>query len=174
MYPSYPTQHYYSAVIYHYRVTSGDLTLNSYPGLDVLDHREQRSDKLRNLIRRRYTGMKLKPIKLQFMKEVEDGISYLETEAAKALRAAIVGTDVEIRAGKCFVRLNPELQYASSLVHIPAAPEFDPKSWNETFWIWYELAQKLARYFRARRQSISSIAQQAWDDIRAWWSKPWR
>lgn len=174
LHPSHPVQRYHGAAIYHHGVTGGELTLDSYPGLDVLSHREQRSEELRNLIRRRYAALNFKPVKLQFMKEVEDGISALETEAAKVLRAAPVGIDVGIRAGKCFVRLNPESQGAPALVHIPAAPEVNPKSWTETLFEWYELAQKLAKYYQARRQAKStfSFAQEAWNDIRAWWSKP--
>jgi hypothetical protein len=151
--PSSSERQYHGAYIYHHGVTGGNLTLESYPGLDYDEHREQRREELRNLIRRRYAERRYKPVKLQFMKEVERNVPFMETEAAKVLRAPAVGVAVNIVTGKCMIEGVSTAQEARPLDFGPT-PNVTETSWTETILEWWEIVNKAARTFHdAHRQS---------------------
>ncbi|KAF5987871.1 hypothetical protein FCOIX_762 [Fusarium coicis] len=129
--PSSSERRYHGAHIYHHGVVGGNLTLESFPGLDYTEKRRERREELRNLIRRRYAERRYKPTKLQFMREVEKKVPFLETEAAKALRAPAVGITVNIVDGRCAIEAVPIAQETPPLVY-GDMPNVKETSWRET------------------------------------------
>ncbi|KAG5754836.1 hypothetical protein H9Q70_002547 [Fusarium xylarioides] len=149
--PSTSERRYHGAHIYHHGVTGGKLTLDSFPGLDYVDKRHERREELRNLIRRRYAERRYKPTKLQFMREVEKKVPFLETEAAKALRAPAVGVTVNIVDGRCATEAVPIAQETPPLLY-EDMPNVKEASWRETVLGWWGTVNQVAEFFRDARQ----------------------
>ncbi|KAM0431870.1 hypothetical protein ACHAPT_005123 [Fusarium lateritium] len=170
--PSTPEKRYHGAYLYHHGVTGGKLTLDSFPGLSIGENRAERREELRNLIRLRYAELRFKPVKIQFMKEVEKGVPFLDTEAAKVLRAPAVGVAVRVADGKCIIEAAEELEETPPL-RFEEAPNFKPMKWREAIKQWYELAVRIANYYqKTRERQASTLAtgvQNVWSAISAWW-----
>ncbi|KAF5586330.1 hypothetical protein FPCIR_7939 [Fusarium pseudocircinatum] len=149
--PSTSEKRYHEAHIYHHGVTGGNLTLESFPGLDYTEKRRERREELRNLIRRRYAERRYKPTKLQFMREVEKKVPFLETEAAKALRTPTVGVTVNIVDGRCAIEAVPIAQETPPLVY-EDMPNVKETSWRETVLEWWGTVNQVAEFFREARQ----------------------
>ncbi|KAF4499526.1 hypothetical protein FAGAP_4316 [Fusarium agapanthi] len=149
--PSTPEKRYHGAHIYHHGVTGGDLTPESYPGLDYIKKRHERREELRNLVRRRYAERRYKPTKLQFMREVEKRVPFLETEAAKTLRAPAVGVTVNIVDGRCAIEAVPIAQETPPLVY-GEMPNVKETSWRETVLEWWTTVNRVAEFFHDARQ----------------------
>ncbi|RSM04421.1 hypothetical protein CEP52_006851 [Fusarium oligoseptatum] len=160
---------YHGAYFYHHGVAGGKLTPDSYPGLSVNRKKAERREELCNLIRLRYAELKYKPVKLQFMTEVENKVSFLDTEAAKVLRAPAVGVAIRVVDGKCVIEAEKKTEETPPL-HFEEVPEEKPTSWSETIYEWYDVVVRVTKYFReARAQHVWAIAS-AWQSIRDWWS----
>ncbi|KAI8676078.1 hypothetical protein NCS56_00494700 [Fusarium sp. Ph1] len=167
--PSSLEKRYHGAYLYHHGVAGGRLTPDSYPGLSVNKKKAERREELCNLIRLRYAELKYKPVKLQFMMEVENKVSFLDTEAAKVLRAPAVGVAIRVVDGKCIIEAEKKTEETPPL-HFEEAPEEKPMSWRKTIYEWYDVVVRVTKYFReARAEEISAIAS-AWQSIRDWWS----
>lgn len=173
--PSTSERRYHGAHIYHHGVTGGNLTLESFPGLDYTEKRDERREELRNLIRRRYAERRYKPTKLQFMREVEKKVPFMETEAAKTLRAPAVGVTVNIVEGRCVIEAVPIAQETPPLVY-GDMPNVKEASWRETVLEWWNTVKRVAEFFHDARQrqararasttGIAGIVQV----IRQWWN----
>ncbi|EWY81643.1 hypothetical protein FOYG_15868 [Fusarium oxysporum NRRL 32931] len=173
--PSTSERRYHGAHIYHHGVTGGNLTLDSFPGLDYNEKRDERREELRNLIRRRYAERRYKPTKLQFMREVEKKVPFMETEAAKTLRAPAVGVTVNIVEGRCVIEAVPIAQETPPLVY-GDMPNVQEASWRETVLEWWNTVKRVAEFFHDARQQqararasttgTAGIAQV----IRQWWN----
>lgn len=168
--PSSPGKRYHGAYLYHHGVAGGKVTLDSYPGLSRIKKKAERREELCNLIRLRYAELKFKPVKLQFMMEAEsDNVSFLDTEAAKVLRAPDVGVAVRIVNGKCIIEAEKKAEEAPPL-HFNEVPKEKPSSWTENIYKWYDVVVRVAEFFRqARKQETPGMAS-AWQSIRDWWS----
>jgi hypothetical protein len=154
--PSASERRYHGAHVYHHGVKGGNLTLESYPGLDYDEHRVERREELHNLIRHRYKDGRYEPTKLQFMKQVEEKVPFLETEAAKVLRAPAVGVTVNIVKGKCVIEAIPTTQQAPSL-DFGDIPNVTETSWKHTIFDWLSIAIDAAKFFHdARGQTAQS------------------
>ncbi|RGP67947.1 hypothetical protein FSPOR_5608 [Fusarium sporotrichioides] len=146
--PSISEGRYQGAYVYHHGVADGILTPDSYPGLDYDKHKKQRREELHNLMRRRYAECHYDPVKLQFMKEVEGNVPFLETEAAKVLRATPVGVTVNIVRGKCMI----EAAQGAPPLDFGQIPNFTETSWKETMLEWWEIVNEAARIFHDARE----------------------
>ncbi|RSL81747.1 hypothetical protein CEP51_005617 [Fusarium floridanum] len=167
--PSSTEKRYHGAYLYHHGVAGGKLTPDSYPGLSVNRKKAERREELCNLIRLRYAELKYKPVKLQFMTEVENKVSFLDTEAAKVLRAPAVGVAIRVVDGKCVIEAEKKTEETPPL-HFEEVPEEKPTSWSETIYEWYDVVVRVTKYFQeARAQHVWAIAS-AWQSIRDWWS----
>ncbi|KAJ3549700.1 hypothetical protein NM208_g364 [Fusarium decemcellulare] len=169
--PASPEKRYHGAHFYHHGVTGGKLTLDSFPGLPLCEKTAERREELRNLIRLRYAELKYKPVKLQFMNEVENKVPFLDTEAAKVLRAPAVGVAVKIVDGKCIIVPAKESPETPPL-HFDEVPEAKPTSWRETILKWNEIVFRVAKYYReARRRNdpLPTTVKGVWGTIRDWW-----
>ncbi|KAL9561484.1 hypothetical protein ACKAV7_014331 [Fusarium commune] len=173
--PSTSERRYHGALTYHHGVTGGNLTLDSFPGLDYTEKRHERREELRNLIRRRYAERRYKPTKLQFMRQVEEKVLFMETEAAKTLRAPAVGVTVNIVKGRCVIEAVPVAQETPPLVY-GEMPNVKEASWRETVLEWWNTAYRVAEFFRnARQQQARARASTTGTAgilqvIRQWWN----
>ncbi|KAI1773449.1 hypothetical protein F4818DRAFT_110110 [Hypoxylon cercidicola] len=171
LHPSDSMRDYLGAHFYHHGVTGGQLTLDSYPGLDLEEDLAQRKEELLNLIRLRYAERRYKPARLQFMTEIDNEVPVLETEAAKVLRAPIVDTTVKILHGKCVLRPangSPD----QLIVKLDPNPRVeDQETWAHAIGRWFSIAMKLSSFFAAARQknnpTVAQTLRKIWDGIRA-------
>jgi hypothetical protein len=90
------------------------------------------------------------------MREVEEDVPILETEAAKVLRAPPVGITINILKGRCMVDAAPTAQEAPSLVYgqLPKVPE---TSWKETMLEWWSVVEEAARIFDDARKKRAPV-----------------
>ncbi|KAF4446959.1 hypothetical protein F53441_9430 [Fusarium austroafricanum] len=170
--PSSSERRYHGAYLYHHGVTGGNLMPESYPGLDIEENRAERQEELKNLIRRRYAELKYKPVKLQFMKEVENKVDFVDTEAAKVLRAPAVGTTVSIVKGKCVVEAVAGSSEAPPFQFEPR-PKVPQTSWTQTILEWWEIAVRAAKIYKDARMAeaakeVSGI-KRLWQGVSTWW-----
>ncbi|KAH7234659.1 uncharacterized protein BKA55DRAFT_579253 [Fusarium redolens] len=173
--PSTSEKRYHGVHIYHHGVTGGNLTLDSFPGLDYTENRHERREELRNLIRRRYAERRYKPTKLQFMRQAEERVPFMETEAAKTLRAPAVGVTVNIVKGRCVIEAVPTAQETPPLEY-GEVPHVKEASWRETVLQWWNTAVQVGEFFRDARQrqarARASTAGTAGflQGVRQWWN----
>ncbi|KAF5017218.1 hypothetical protein F66182_10876 [Fusarium sp. NRRL 66182] len=125
----------------------------SFPGLPVGECTAERREEFRNLIRRRYAELRLKPIKIQLMHEVKNKIPFLETGAAKVLRAPAAGVVVNIVTGKCVVEATMQSHEAPPLGFEKVS---EVKSPTEDYWQQYVGGYNSIPY----SELLSSIAEQ--------------
>ncbi|KAM0547234.1 hypothetical protein ACHAPJ_010496 [Fusarium lateritium] len=166
LHPSDSYKRYHGAHIYHHGVTGGKLTSDSFPVLSI----GECTAELRNLIRLRYAQLGYKPVKLQFMQEVENKVPFLETEAAKVLRAPAVGVTVNIVKGKCIIQATTHSPETPPL-KFEKVPDIKSATWSETILQWYEVATKVANFYKdAHKKAYSaSTAGGLWSSLRNWW-----
>ncbi|CAJ0544987.1 Ff.00g084910.m01.CDS01 [Fusarium sp. VM40] len=103
------------------------------------------------MIRRHCAERRYKPTKLQFMREVEEGVPILETEAAKVLRAPPVGITINIRKGRCMLDAAPTVQEAPRLVY-GQTPKVTEASWKETMLEWWSVVVEAVGIFDEARK----------------------
>ncbi|KAI1043775.1 hypothetical protein LB505_012461 [Fusarium chuoi] len=149
--PPSSQRRYHGVQMYHHGVTDGNLTPESFPGLDFAEKRHERREELRNLIRRRYAERRYKPTKLQFMREVEKKVPFMDTEAAKSLRAPAVGVTVNIVEGRCAIEAVPIAQETPHFEY-GDMPNVKEASWRESVLDWWGTVNQVAEFFRHARQ----------------------
>ncbi|KAF4341652.1 hypothetical protein FBEOM_4390 [Fusarium beomiforme] len=171
--PSVPEKRYHGANIYHHGVTGGNLTLDSYPGLDYEDNKEERREELRNLIRRRYAERRYKPVKLQFMQQLENKIPFLETEAAKVIRAPVVGTTVNIVKGRCVVEA-VATEHETPPLNFSQRFDIPHSDWKKSLLEWWAIAVEAAKIFsnarKDRAQGANSRQAGIFERLFNWWN----
>ena len=114
-----PPERYHGGRIYHHGLPGGDGTVDSVTF--VLDHEDdssKRGDELRKLIQRTYSAADSKPVTLQVLEEMKDGIPPQETQAAKALKAIPVHTKINIRDHRAIV-CSTEISQSTAAPAIP-------------------------------------------------------
>ncbi|EXJ75707.1 uncharacterized protein A1O5_00214 [Cladophialophora psammophila CBS 110553] len=175
-----PQGRYHGGSIYHHGFPGGIGSADSYDLLmDRNDDEEKRGDELRKMIDERYGGRQnSKPAKLQVVREMDSNIPRLETEAAKALRADVVGTNIYIHGDRAIVRAptQPPLP--------PPPPSSDQennkngKPFSDKFWGWFEVCRVAAEFFKeARKRQYESNNNTTgtkpvwslWASIKGWW-----
>lgn len=102
-----PPERYHGGCIYNHGIPGGNATNDSSALLFKDFHSKERGEELRNLIRLRYAAVSKTPAKLQFLSEIESGIPWTETQAAKVLGASVNQTEIQISNNRAIVVPNP-------------------------------------------------------------------
>ncbi|PKS05089.1 hypothetical protein jhhlp_008456 [Lomentospora prolificans] len=176
-----PPGHYHAGSTYHHGLPGGQGTIESYR--DVLSYKRQpgeRGDELRNLIRRQYA--EVEPARLQIVREMEQGVPILETQAAKVLSSDLDQTAVRILDDRAVLVSSSEqkipsaTQGSSAPVHEektePQNSNTEPKllkdsgaakaeqtkpkeerSWFQKLMWWFRVASAAASYFKEAREA---------------------
>jgi hypothetical protein len=126
------------------------------------------------LIRRRYAERRCRPTKLQFIREVEKDVFFLETEAAKVLRAPAVGITINIVKGRCLIDAASIAQQSPPL-YFGRMPNVTETSWKETMLEWWSVVVEAARIFddarKNRAQASTGGLTGIFQGIRDWWNR---
>lgn len=130
-----PPGGYRGGSVYHHGFPGGKGSVDGYDRmLDLEDHKSQRSDELRNLIKQHYA--KATGIKLQVAREIESGVPIAETEAAKVLNADIVTSKIHIKNGRALITVKSDAPQTSSPIRealpTPSTSQFQVQSQRST------------------------------------------